>query len=76
MRLLDDWRSHRREARYARWDEEHRWDDLARYNSEVHRGLLHTSEWKVKMAEEQKRFDAESYGPPGTMPVWGFLEDE
>lgn len=30
---------------------------LGRYNAEVARGLLHTPEWKMKMAELQARFD-------------------
>lgn len=30
---------------------------LARYNSEAARGIVHTPEWKAKMAEEQRRFD-------------------
>jgi hypothetical protein len=31
---------------------------LATYNSEVHRGLVHTPEWKAYMAAEQVWFDA------------------
>jgi hypothetical protein len=31
--------------------------ELATYNSEVARGLLHTPEWKAKMAAEQERFN-------------------
>lgn len=30
---------------------------LATYNSEVHRGLVHTPEWKAFMASEQVWFD-------------------
>lgn len=32
---------------------------LATYNSEVSRGLLHTEEWKQRMAELQQIYDAE-----------------
>lgn len=31
--------------------------DLARYNAEVARGIVHTEAWKGRMAHEQKRFD-------------------
>lgn len=30
---------------------------LAVYNSEVHRGLVHTDQWKVSMALLQEKFD-------------------
>ena len=33
-------------------------DTLARYNSEVARGVLHTPEWNAKMAGLQARFDS------------------
>lgn len=32
-------------------------DELARYNSEKARGLVHTPEWDARMAEEQARFN-------------------
>jgi len=32
--------------------------DLANYNSEVARGIVHTPEWKARMAVEQERFNA------------------
>lgn len=32
---------------------------LANYNSEVERGLVHTGEWKEKMAQLQTWYDAE-----------------
>ena len=41
------------------WEEEHRWDDLARFNSERARGIMHTLEWSEKMAQQQAVFDAE-----------------
>lgn len=31
--------------------------DLAIYNAEVARGIVHTPEWKAKMAAEQERFN-------------------
>jgi hypothetical protein len=46
-----------------------RWDpmpavfhSLSTYNSELARGLLHTPEWKEKMAELQRDFDAWTRG--------------
>lgn len=33
--------------------------DLARFNAEVARGIIHTDEWRAKMAEVQAQFDAE-----------------
>jgi hypothetical protein len=33
-------------------------DVLARYNSEVSRGIVHTPEWKAEMAKLQERFNA------------------
>jgi hypothetical protein len=30
--------------------------DLAAYNSEVARGIVHTPEWDAKMAEDLRRF--------------------
>ena len=32
-------------------------NDLARYNTEVAHGIVHTPEWDVKMAELQQRFN-------------------
>lgn len=34
-------------------------EELARYNAEVARGIVHTTEWKAKMAEQQRRFENE-----------------
>lgn len=34
-----------------------KFDELARYNSEVARGLVHTKKWKAKMAELQEEFN-------------------
>jgi len=41
------------------WEEIHRWDRLANYNSERYRGLVHTPEFQAEMKEEQALFDAE-----------------
>ena len=30
---------------------------LARYNSEIARGIVHTPEWDARMAQEQERFN-------------------
>jgi hypothetical protein len=34
-----------------------RWHELAKYNSEVARGIAHTDEWREKMARQQAEFD-------------------
>lgn len=36
-----------------------RWEELATYNSEVARGLVHTDGWKARMAALQTQFDME-----------------
>ena len=36
-----------------------RWKDLAIYNAECHRGIVHTPEYDQRMADEQALFDAE-----------------
>lgn len=36
-----------------------RWNALAAFNSEVARGIMHTDEYKKRMAEEQLLFDDE-----------------
>lgn len=51
----------RKEFNWEKFKQEHRWDALATYNAEVARGLVHTPEWKAKMAEEQKLFDKEQH---------------
>ncbi len=35
--------------------------DLATYNSEVARGIVHTEEWKRLMALRQEQFNAEQH---------------
>lgn len=40
--------------------EPYEFNALAQYNAEVARGLVHTPEWKAKMANEQERFDWQS----------------
>jgi hypothetical protein len=42
-----------------RYHREHRWDQLARYNAEVSRGLVHTPEYVERMRLEQEAFNAE-----------------
>ncbi len=34
-----------------------KWGDLATYNSERYRGLVHTDEWQKKMLQKQKDYD-------------------
>jgi len=39
--------------------------DLATYNAEVHRGIVHTPEYDARMAVQQRRFNRENQpGPP------------
>jgi hypothetical protein len=49
-------------------------EKLARYNSEVARGIVHTDEWKAKMAAMQKTFNLTHYGVedpiPGKLYSW------
>ena len=35
-----------------------RWGDLATYNSEKSRGIVHTPEWVEQMRVKQERYDA------------------
>jgi hypothetical protein len=44
--------------------ERSKYTDLAQYNSEVARGLMHTDEWKRQMSELQKAFNDEHYATP------------
>lgn len=37
-------------------------NELGAYNAEVARGIVHTEEWKRRMALLQDRFDFEMYG--------------
>jgi hypothetical protein len=39
--------------------DESKWEDLATYNSEKARGIVHTPERDAAMAAEQERFNAE-----------------
>lgn len=36
---------------------ERQWGDLATYNAEVARGIVHTPEWDARMAEKQARYN-------------------
>jgi hypothetical protein len=53
--------------RLERFDYEHRWDVLARYNSERARGIMHSLEWQEHMRREQVLFDEEQ-GPRPSRP--------
>lgn len=35
----------------------HKYADLALYNAEVGRGLMHTEEWQAKMEKQQQEFN-------------------
>ena len=47
---------------------EHEINTLARYNGEVARGIVHTDEWKTKMAGYQERFNREVASDFTTFP--------
>lgn len=52
----------------------YRWHELAEYNSERARGLVHTPEWVARMVIEQAMFDAEhedAAREAGGIPVEG-----
>jgi hypothetical protein len=52
--------SRRREGLFTeRWQREHRWDALGRYNAECERGIVHTAAYDKFMRQEQARFDRE-----------------
>lgn len=46
--------------------EDYEFWDLATYNAERHRGIMHTLEYQEKMAKEQARFDAKMKLSPET----------
>lgn len=52
-----------------------RWGDLARYNAERARGIVHTPEWDARMAEKQVRYNAilaaggDLYAEPTEVPT-------
>ena len=46
-----------RRSRRRALEFESRWGDLATYNAEVARGIVHTPEWQLKMAEKQQRYN-------------------
>lgn len=54
------------------------WTNLATFNSERARGLVHTQEWRQLMAVEQERFDkarvddliVRGFRPIGNGDVW------
>lgn len=39
-----------------------KWGDLSAYNAEVARGIMHTAEYKGRMAEKQRRYNVEVLG--------------
>ncbi len=39
------------------------YDELAVFNSEVARGIVHTNEWRERMATKQSFWDLEHHGP-------------
>ena len=50
-------------------------ETLARYNSEVARGLRHTTQWRSRMRALQRRFNLETYSSPTVLRVgWDMNE--
>ncbi len=43
---------------------------LGAYNAEVHHGLIHTKEWRARMAILQERFDAFGFVMPSRKRWW------
>ncbi len=50
------WRRESDREWWARWDQEHRWDELAGYNDRVSKGIVHTPEYVERMRREQEAF--------------------
>jgi hypothetical protein len=48
--------------------EPYEFEALAQYNAEVARGLVHTDEYKTRMALEQRRFNMKHYGTETPKP--------
>lgn len=63
MRFIDRWREARDKAWWEKWNREHRWHELADYNSRVGKGIVHEPEYVARMQREQDQFDLEHYGP-------------
>lgn len=59
MNLIGRWREKRNREWWDRWHREHRWDELADYNSRVSKGIVHDPEYSLRMAREQREFDLE-----------------
>ena len=59
MNTIDRWRERRDAAWWERWEREHRWDELADYNSRVAKGIVHTPEYVERMRAEQAAWAAE-----------------
>jgi hypothetical protein len=46
------WTSRRMERRFNE-----KWGDLAQYNAERTRGIMHTASWHVRMAAKQREYN-------------------
>jgi hypothetical protein len=62
MKWLDEFRARRDAAWWSRWQREHRWDELAAYNTRRGQGIVHTPEYEARMRQEQHEFDVAHYG--------------
>jgi len=59
MNPIRRWRE-RADARwFEQWQREHRWDELAAYNTRISQGIVHTDEYIARMREEQAEFDGQ-----------------
>lgn len=49
-------------------NQEYAFSELAQYNAEVSRGLVHTEAWMARMAEMQRAFNLTAYGTETGLP--------
>lgn len=54
---------------FHRSREPYEYSDLALYNSEKARGIVHTTEWDARMAERQERFNEEAINEAKAAPL-------
>ena len=59
LNLYERWRERKDREWLERWTEQHRWTELADYNSRVSKGIVHTPEFVARMEIEQAAFNAE-----------------
>lgn len=69
MNPLAKWADNRRRKELRKFDQEHRWDALGRYNAERHRGIVHRPDWEARMRAEQMAFDVEHGMTDSPFPI-------